>query len=427
MFVDADAASRRWEGLFSEIHDYWSRFEVIHVNFHDSEADRYDFSNEILMPRMRERRVDTLQSFTNSIGYLTFGNKFFMTMNEQQQRSFFSSIFNLPVWGITVGDDEMEEWTENPAITISTPALLETLPQLHTDVTHSSISNFALTSQSVVQELSNVILTKCETLQSLKLKSIECHVEDFNKQDSDESNGFEHEHQICSILRYLERSRAWSPRSPLLMTVYNKQDSDESNGILDPLFYAASGLDDFCASAKTHSVHSTLVSPTALRALFVERKDNYDLSLRGLGLTDSHVLAIVGSLSTGGTHLSTLKLESNPGITAQGYGALFNVINQANVIDHVSLCKWDERDESCVDEKSWEAKIRLVSGMNSKYDRLEYMTNGIFTSEECRLQWLERVADLKSRYDWDEEEWDAEHLNFIWYTLCQNPEMMMKT
>jgi hypothetical protein len=72
MNVDADAASRRWEGLFSEIHDFWSRFEVIHVNFRDSEADRYDFANEILMPRMRERLVDTLQSFTNSIGYLTF-------------------------------------------------------------------------------------------------------------------------------------------------------------------------------------------------------------------------------------------------------------------------------------------------------------------------------------------------------------------
>jgi hypothetical protein len=143
-----------------------------------------------------------------------------------------------------------------------------------------------------------------------------------------------------------------------------------------------------------------------------------------LGLTDSHVLAIVDGLSTPGIYLDHLNLESNPGITAQGYGALLNLSNQANVIEHVSLCKWDERDEHFVDEKAWEAKIHLVSHMNSKCGRLEYMANGTFTSEESRWKWLERVADLRRPYGWDEEEWDAKHLNFIWYTLCQNPEMM---
>jgi hypothetical protein len=238
-----------------------------------------------------------------------------------------------------------------------------------------------LTRQSDVQALSNVIAKT--SLISLALASIECPVDDCSKQDNDESDGF-----------------------------------------LDPLFYAASGLGDFFVSTKTRSVHSTLVSPRSLRALVVEGKDNYELSLRGLGLTDSHVLAIVDGLSTGDTHLSYLSLTNNLSITVQGYGALFNGINQANVIDHVSLCDWDEADESCVVEKAWEAKIRLVLEMNSKYDRLEYMTNGTFTSDESRLQWLERVENLKSHFRCDEEEWDAEHLNFIWYTLCQNPEMM---
>jgi hypothetical protein len=102
-----------------------------------------------------------------------------------------------------------------------------------------------------------------------------------------------------------------------------------------------------------------------------------------LGLTDSHVLAIVDGLSTPGIYLDYLNLESNPDITDQGYGALLNLINQANVIGAVYLCKWDKRDESFVDEKAWEAKIDLVSEMNSKYGRLEYMANGTFTSNGC--------------------------------------------
>jgi hypothetical protein len=52
------------------------------------------------------------------------------------------------------------------------------------------------------------------------------------------------------------------------------------------------------------------------------------------------------------------------------------------------------------------------------------MTNGTFTSEERRLKWLERVVNLPRPWNLDEEEWNAEHLNFIWYTLCKNPEMM---
>jgi hypothetical protein len=133
-------------------------------------------------------------------------------------------------------------------------------------------------------------------------------------------------------------------------------------------------------------------------------------------LADSHVLAIVDGLSTYGSHLHLLDLESNPGISAQGYGALFNLINRTNVIEHVSLCKWDEPDESCVDKSAWEGKLNLVSEMNFNYCRLEYMANATFTSKERKWQWLKWVASLPRPYN-NEEEWDAKHLNFIWYTL----------
>jgi hypothetical protein len=310
-------------------------------------------------------------------------------MNEEQQRSFFGSIFSLPMRNCSIWVGQATGYgTESPAITISTPALLEALPQLSKDARRLTVANFALTRQSDVQALSNIILAKCETLRYLNLECIECPYEDLNEEDSHESNGF-----------------------------------------LDPLFYAASGVNEFLVSTKTRSVHSTLVSPRALRALVVEGQGSQRLYLNHLGLNDSHILAIVDGLSTRGTHLSKLNLESNPGITAQGYGALLNLINGTNAVGSVYLFStWYGQDKKAWEEaKGWEDKIRLVSEMNLEYGRLEYLMNGTFTSEEHRWQWLERVANLPSsdkHSDYAQKKWDAKHLNFIWYTLCQNPEMM---
>jgi hypothetical protein len=389
-FLNDEAMSDYWENLFKYIRACGDDGEV---NLRDSDDDLYDFANEILMPRMRERLVEEIQRRAYSIGYLRLGNKFFMTMNEQQQQSFFRSIFSL--WlqkcSISVGE-ATDNSTESPAITISTPALLETLHHLNKNVWRLIVNNFALTCQSDVQELSNTILSKCDTLRYLSLDSIECPLDESNRDDSDESDGF-----------------------------------------LDPLFDGASGLESFCVSTKTRSVHSTLVSPTALRALFVEGKDGYELNLRGLGLNDSHVLAIVDGLSTPGIHFDYLNLESNPCITAQGYDALLNLINRANVVGYVSV-HFGEWRGFCVPDKAWEVELNLVSEMNSAYSRLDYLTNGTFTSEERKCQWLEELADRIRREEFSDrgirellgrkKKRDAKHVNFIWYTLCQNPEMM---
>jgi hypothetical protein len=172
------------------------------------------------------------------------------------------------------------------------------------------------------------------------------------------------------------------------------------------------------------------------------------LGLRGLGLTDSHVLAIVDRLSTPGIHLGSLNLDSNPGITAQGYGALLNLINRANVISYYELPSG--KSCVCLDDKAWEGKLNLVREMNWVYKRTEFLTNGSFSSEERRWQWLEWVVGLPTFYDEDEEDrgydeedssydegraiedeavWDrkidnATRINFIWYILRENPEMM---
>jgi hypothetical protein len=310
-------------------------------------------------------------------------------MDEQQQRSFFHVIFNLQqVVSITIGREGTGELADSPAITINTSALLTTLYLYGwRGVMTLTVNNFALTCQSDVQALSNIILAKCNAkckiLPSLHLKSIKCPVKDFNKEDSDESDRF-----------------------------------------LDPLFYAASGMGHFWVSTKTHSAHSTLVSPTALRALFIEGKPFRTLILNDLGLTDSHVRAIVDGLSTPSTHLRRLNLESNPGITAQGYGALLSLINRANVVGYANYSEWIG---FCLDDKAWEGELNLVSEMNSKYGRLEHLTNGTFTSEERKFQWLERVAGLprnKNGPGPPKKSMDAKHLTFIWYTLRQNPEMM---
>jgi hypothetical protein len=129
----------------------------------------------------------------------------------------------------------------------------------------------------------------------------------------------------------------------------------------------------------------------------------------------------VDGLSTPGTHLDYLNLDPNPGITDQGYNALLDLINRANVIEHYNWSAF------YVDDKTWEGKLNLVSEMNSEYSRLEYLTDGIFTSAERRWQWLEKVVGLPSS-DWIDEDGrnkcDAKNLNYIWYTLCHNPEMM---
>jgi hypothetical protein len=87
--------------------------------------------------------------------------------------------------------------------------------------------------------------------------------------------------------------------------------------------------------------------------------------------------------------LRRLNLESNPGITAQDYGALLNLINRANLIGDYCLISRGLIGGFHVDDKVWEGKLNLVSEMNLKYRCLEYLTNGTYTSEERKWQeWL---------------------------------------
>jgi hypothetical protein len=72
--------------------------------------------------------------------------------------------------------------------------------------------------------------------------------------------------------------------------------------------------------------------------------------------------------------------------------------------------------------------------MNRYHGRLEYLTNGHFSSERRRWQWLETLAGLprlsndedddEEGYDNCDDEEEAEQVNFIWSTLRKNPELI---
>jgi hypothetical protein len=295
-------------------------------------------------------------------------------MSEPQQHRFFCAIFALPLERLHIGHSPY--YLEKPAITIHTSALLDALADLNTSVQWLHLSNVDLSKQPDIEALSKVV-AKQEKMSHLVLEHVEFPIN-------------------CS-----------------------KHDKDGAVGCLDPLLYAASclkRLNFFGLSPRTPPSHSSLVSPKALRALVGKARTMRWLDLNGLGLNDSHCLAItdewLASMHsvnvTGPDEQHYLNLTGNPAISAEGYSAFLSLLNRVSAVPFN------------VDDKHWQAKLNLVSQMNRDYGRLEYMTNGTFTSERHRLQWLQKLANLPSSSDKEERK----HANFIWYELLEHPEFM---
>ena len=205
------------------------------------------------------------------------GNKFFETINEQDQRSFFLAIFALPLCSIQLGD-AMITGFEKPEITIHMAVLLDALTTLSPHCKLLSVSNFALSNQADVQTMSNIILAKCHILQSLYLEDIECPL-DYNK---------------------------------------HKRYDDGPVRFLDPLLYASSHMLDqvrFSITARTQPAYVSLVSTNAVHALFASNAGRLrELHLCGLGLNNSHCLTITEALQTANMEMSELDLKQNPQI-----------------------------------------------------------------------------------------------------------------
>ena len=253
--------SANWETLLNPIIEV--TYKLVLPN---DKADIYNFSNVILMQAMCTWLVEALQARRN-IQRVVIGSKFFETMNEQDQWSFFLAIFALPPPAITKLEASYED--EKPEITISTVVLLDALTALSPHCTWLSVSNFALSNWADVQTMSTIILAKCQNLGRLHLKGIECPI-DYNK---------------C------------------------KQDDDGPVGFLDPLLHASSQLQaHFWITTWTQPSYSSLVSTNAVHALFNAG------TWKGLQLC--HCLAIAEALQTANMEIIQLDLRQNPQINA---------------------------------------------------------------------------------------------------------------
>ena len=292
-------------------------------------------------------------------------------MNEQDQRSFFLAIFGLPLSSIWL---RVSYEDEKPEITICMAALLDAMSTINPHCLFLSVSNFALSNQADVQTMSNIILAKCQTshLHWLFLEEIECHIN------------------------------------------YNKRDDDGPVGFLDPLLHASSQLVLFRMTTRTQPAYSSLVSTNAVHAFFAANAGRLqDLHLCGLGLNNSHCLAIAVALQTADMEINELDLQLNPQINAEGYDALLSLVNRTDA------CKIFK-----VDDKTWEGELNLVSEMNRFHGRRKYMSDGAFTSGKCRWQWLQELAILPNTNHEIINDWEAKHMNFIWYELVEHPEFM---
>jgi hypothetical protein len=371
------AANWNWENLLQRIREG----RIVHLDLSDHQAENYLLTNEMQMRAMRDRLVEALEVWARvqaenptfywlELDSLIFGNKFFAGMDEQRQRRFFRTIFALPVCTISLGETSKND-TEKPAITICALALLDDLATLNLSVQRIRVGNFALSTQSQVQALANLVIAKRETLFFVSLEGIECPVN------------------------------------------YNKRDRDGRIGFLDPLLYASSRVEhlEWCTvSTRMLPFQSSLVSSKAVRYLFRairQRTLNSQVSLCGLGVDDSHCLAIAQELRTSTSLMGDLSLAGNAAISDQGYNALLGLINRVNAIEAFYF-----------DNKAWEGKLNLVSEMNRRHGRLEYLTNGHFTSDRRRWKWLEKLASLSS---WNEPD-AAKRVNYLWYELLEHPE-----
>ena len=121
--------SVNWETLLRLVNE--SKDYDLKMYLANDKADKYDLGNAILMQAMCTQLVEALQTTWNIPGempvyHVVLGNKFFVTMNEQQQQSSFLEIFALPLCSIWLGDGMITAF-EKPEITIHTVALLDAL------------------------------------------------------------------------------------------------------------------------------------------------------------------------------------------------------------------------------------------------------------------------------------------------------------
>lgn len=206
----------------------------------------------------------------------------------------------------------------------------------------------------------------------------------------------------------------------------------ETSNLFDALLYATAPmpqLDDVQLSCNRQdqqnsstsaSLRPALVSAAALNSLFTNKPKQWRLTLDGLQLRDDHVHVIAQALRTNPDCRvnDLLSLQDNPQITAAGLKTLYTTCLNKQRMGLVLS-----------DDASWVATMDLVRPLNNLHRRLEYKqqevesNNGgggglVYVSKVRWIDWLVVLNNLP----WID---DRRKLNYVWFTLLDQPDMVI--
>jgi len=194
-------------------------------------------------------------------------------------------------------------------------------------------------------------------------------------------------------------------------------------GLFDKLVtnvQAISGFDELQLGRKLVEENQTnksappLITPSTLAHLLEVKPKWWRMALDGMALEDSH-LHIIGSCLKDNKDCKMndlLSLRDNPKITGNGLQALYKICLSKQRMGLVLS-----------DDASWVATFDLVRPLNNLHRRLEYINvtgGGGYRSREAWINWLHVIGNLP----WIGE---ARKLNYIWFTLLEQPEMITNT
>ncbi len=152
-----------------------------------------------------------------------------------------------------------------------------------------------------------------------------------------------------------------------------------------------------------------LVSHAALQDLLQVKPKWWRMALDGMGLDDGHTQILGSALkkSPDCKMNDILSLRNNPKITSKGLSSLYNVCLNKQRMGLVQS-----------DDQGWVATFDLVRPLNNLHRRLEYKNaEGRFVDPQRWMEWFQVLSDLP----WID---DTRKLNYIWFTLCEQPEMI---
>lgn len=177
--------------------------------------------------------------------------------------------------------------------------------------------------------------------------------------------------------------------------------------ILDPLFRGLSRLESL-DELRLEGRAESMVSTEALEELLLYKQKWWRLSFDNLGLGDEHcsVIARMFARNENCKAGDLLSLLSNPAITDAGFKTMFKVFFNKG---RMGLIK--------VDDARWVAEFDLVRSMNNLHGRLDIVPNGKIGSKREWIDWISKIGN---------QGWEAEtkRLNYIWFALRQNPEIV---